>query len=78
MVVDGTALAWSCLGPCDRWSRDSCRWPIDRMRKSVSAGSVGVSLINVISSTSYVSAIVVLWTSTEASIGAISEGSVIE
>jgi ABC-type multidrug transport system fused ATPase/permease subunit len=41
------------------------------LKDSVSAGSVGVSLINVISFTSYVRAIVILWTSTETSIGAI-------
>jgi len=41
------------------------------LRNRVSAGSVGVSLINVISFTSYVRAIVVLWTNTETSMGAI-------
>lgn len=41
------------------------------LRDSASAGAVGVSLINLISFTSYIRIIVVLWTSTETSIGAI-------
>lgn len=41
------------------------------LRDSVSAGSVGVSLVNLISFTSYIRMIVVLWASTETSLGAI-------